>query len=44
MISRTCPECSSTWYSADTFGVWICPGCGAKIFPQEDDSEDAGRG
>lgn len=42
MISRTCPECASTWYSADTIGVWICPGCGAEIYPQEEAPENAG--
>jgi ribosomal protein L37AE/L43A len=43
MNSRTCPECASIWYSADTFGVWICPGCGAEIHPAEDDSENTGQ-
>lgn len=34
MVSRTCPSCGATWYSADTEGVWKCPECGGEILPE----------
>jgi len=35
MVSRNCPQCGSTWYSADDSGIWICPECGAQIPPEK---------
>lgn len=35
MVSRNCPQCGSTWYSADDSGTWICPECGAQIPPEK---------
>jgi len=40
MVSRICPHCNATWYSADAEGVWICPECGAEIPSQEEKKED----
>jgi uncharacterized Zn finger protein (UPF0148 family) len=31
MIQRTCPQCGTTRYSADTLTDWCCPVCGAFI-------------
>ncbi len=34
MTKRTCPKCSTNWYSADTATTWKCTKCGAKIKPE----------
>jgi len=39
MISRQCPKCDYTWYSADESGTWICEKCGAEMPPSEDITE-----
>lgn len=31
MVSRTCPTCGVTWYSAAAEVEWECPGCGVVI-------------
>jgi ribosomal protein L37AE/L43A len=36
MVSRQCPLCGYTWYSADDYGTWICSHCGAEIPPPEE--------
>lgn len=37
MVTRKCPQCGSTWHSADESGTWICPKCGAEIPPPKKD-------
>ncbi|MFZ5645137.1 MAG: hypothetical protein ACOY46_16295 [Bacillota bacterium] len=39
MISRTCPKCGQTWYSADEKGTWNCSNCGAEIPPITEESQ-----
>lgn len=33
MVSRICPHCGATRYSAAAELEWTCPECGAKIPP-----------